>query len=126
MEGMICSGLWGLQKLYTTVKGSNASGEQWATGVVIKLLQTTHGQWLYWCIQVHDRFSGIQTTQRKDELQMAIETQQDMRWEDLTEEDQYLVEVNLEDLEHTSGEQQEYWLVAIQAARETRKLQGSS
>jgi len=29
-----------------------------------------------------------------------------------------LVEVNLEDLEHTSGKQQEYWLVAIQAVRE--------
>ena len=57
---------------------------------------------------------------------MAIETQQDMGWEDLTEEDQYLAEVNLEDLEHTSGKQQEYWLVAIQAAQETRKLQGSS
>jgi hypothetical protein len=33
---------------------------------------------------------------------MAIEAQQDMGWEDLTDEDQYLVEVNLEDLEHTS------------------------
>ncbi len=39
---------------------------------------------------------------------MAIEAQQDMGWEDLMEEDQYLAEVNLEDLEHTSGERQEY------------------
>jgi hypothetical protein len=50
---------------------------------------------------------------------MAIEAQQDMGWEGLLEEDQYLAEVNLEDLEHsTLGEQQEYWLVAIQAVRE--------
>ena len=76
------------------------------TGVITKLLETTHGQWLYRCVQVHDRFSGIQATQRKEELQMAIEAQQDMGWEDLTEEDQYLAEVNLEDLEHTSGERQ--------------------
>ena len=34
-------------------------------------------------------------TQRKKELQRAIEAQQDMGWEDLTEEDQYLAEVNL-------------------------------
>ena len=47
-----------------------------------------------------------------------------MGWEDMTEEDQYLAEVNLEDLEHTSGERQEYWLVAIQAAREASRLQG--
>jgi hypothetical protein len=126
MEGMICRGLRGLQELYTTFKGSNVSGEQWATGVVIKLLETTHGQWLYRCVQVHDRFSGIQVTQRKEELQMAIEAQHDMGWEDLTEEDQYLAEVNLEDLEHTSGELQVYWLVAIHAAQEASRLQGSS
>ena len=126
MEGMICHGLWGLQELYTTVEGSNVSGEQWVTGVVIKLLKTTHRQWLYRCIQVHDKFSGIQGTQQKEELQMAIEAQQDMGCGDLTEEDQYLAEVNLENLEYTSGERQEYWLVAIQAAREASRLQGSS
>ena len=128
MEGMICRGLRGLQELYTTVEGSNVSGEQWATRVVIKLLKTTHGQWLYWCIQVHDKFSRIQATQQKEDLQlqMGIEAQQDMGWEDLTKEDQYLAEVNLEDLEHTLGERQEYWLVAIQAAREASRLQGSS
>jgi hypothetical protein len=38
--------------------------------------------------------------------------------EGLMEEDQYLAEVNLEDLESTTGERQEYWLVAICAARE--------
>jgi hypothetical protein len=118
IEGMICHELRGLQEIYTTAKGSNVTGEQWATGVIMKLLETTHGQWLYCCIQVHDRISGIQATQQKEELQMAIEAQQDMGWEGLLEEDQYLVELNLKDLEHTLGEQQEYWLVAIQAARE--------
>jgi hypothetical protein len=58
---------------------------------------------LYRCVQVHDRISGIQATQQKEELQMAIEAQQDMGWEGLLEEDQYLAEVNLEDLKHTSG-----------------------
>jgi hypothetical protein len=112
--------------MYTTVEGSNVTGEQWAAGVIIKLLETTHGRWLYRCVQVHDRVSGTQATQHKEELQMAIEAQQDIGWEDLLEEDQYLVEVNLEDLEHTSGERQEYWLVRIQAAREASRLQGPS
>jgi hypothetical protein len=44
---------------------------------------------------------------------MAIEIQQDVGWWDLLEEDQYLAEVNLEYLEHTSGERQEYWLITI-------------
>jgi hypothetical protein len=68
----------------------------------------THGQWLYQCVQVHDRVSGTQATRYKEELQMAIEIQQDIGWGDLLEEDQYLAEVNLEDLKHTLGKRQEY------------------
>jgi hypothetical protein len=33
-----------------------------------------------------------------------------------------MMEVNLKDLETTSGEQEEYWLVAIRAAREAAML----
>jgi hypothetical protein len=40
----------------------------------------------------------------------------------LQEEDQYLAEVILEDLEGLSGERQEYWLIAIQAARKAGQL----
>jgi hypothetical protein len=54
---------------------------------------------------------------------LAIEAQQEMGTEDLLEEDQYLAEVNLEDLESTLGEHQEYWLIAIRAAREASILQ---
>jgi hypothetical protein len=54
---------------------------------------------------------GTLATQRKEELHWEIKDQQDQGFDGLLEEDQYLVEVNLEDLENTSGsgEQQEYW-----------------
>ena len=44
---------------------------------------------------------------------MEIEAQQEMGRDDFLEEDQYLSEVNLEDLKNTSGKRQEYGLVAI-------------
>jgi hypothetical protein len=44
--------------------------------------------------------------------------------DDLLEEDQYLAEVNMEDLETSSGERQEYWLMAIRAARKASRLIG--
>ena len=48
-----------------------------------------------------------------------------LTWDDLLEKDQCLAKVNLEDLlETNSGKRQEYWLVAIQAAREASRLQG--
>ena len=48
--------------------------------------------------------------------------QLDMGGEGMAEEDKYLLEINLEELDTTSGEAQEYWLLAIQAARESRRL----
>ncbi len=60
--------------------------------------------------------------QCKEELKQEIKAQQDQGFDGLLEEDQFLVEVNLEDLENTSGEQQEYWLVAMYAAQEAGLL----
>ena len=60
---------------------------------------------------------------RKEQLQIEIERQQELgigeKWE---REDQFLAEVNLEDLEGTSGANQEYWLLAIRTAREASRL----
>ena len=41
------------------------------------------------------------------------------------EDDKYLLGINLEDMDTTSGERQEYWLLSIQAAREARKPRDS-
>jgi hypothetical protein len=75
MEGMVTNSLWEIQTTYSVVDGSNVFPKQWTTGVVIKLLETTHGQWLYWYIQVHDRVQGTQATLQKEELQKEIEAQ---------------------------------------------------
>ncbi len=40
----------------------------------------------------------------------------------LLEEDHWMMEVNLGDMESTTGEQEEYWLVAIKAIREAATL----
>ena len=45
---------------------------------------------------------GMLALERKEELQIAIEEQQEMGLEGLGEEDKYLMEINL-DLESTSG-----------------------
>ena len=67
--------------------------------------------------------SGILATERKEKLQSEIETQIQLGGEGLEPEDRFLLEINLEDLETTSGETQEYWLMAILAAREATLLQ---
>ena len=100
--------------------------DRWMSGLIIKLLEVTHGQWLYRNIQVHDIVSGVEATLRKEEILMEIEKQQELGTEGLAEEDKYLMEINLDDLETTSGEKQEYWLLAIRAARMATTLSNNS
>lgn len=122
MEGMISKEIVPLQKNYLILSGSHWSVERWTIGLVTKLLEVTHGQWLYRNVLVHDKVSGELASLRKEEIQTEIEIQQELGDEGLLEEDKYLMEVNLEDLEVTSGERQTYWLLAIRAAREAKRL----
>jgi hypothetical protein len=126
MESMVTKDLREIQTTYSAIEGSNVSPKQWTIGVIIKLLETTHAQWLFRCIQVHDRAQDTQATLRKEELQKKIEAQQDLGYDRLLKEDQYLAEVNLDDLESFSGKRQEYWMVAIRAVREACLLRGGS
>jgi hypothetical protein len=68
--------------------------------------------------------TGTLATQRKEELQMEIERQQELGTEGLLDDDCYLAECNLGNLEETSGIRKTYWLLAIQAAREASRLEG--
>jgi hypothetical protein len=123
MEGMVCSGMRRIQADFAETVVSNRFVTKWSCGLIIKLLEATHGQWLYRCVQTHDTVSGTLATMRKEQLQIEIERQQELgigeKWE---REDQFLAEVNLEDLEGTSGANQEYWLLAIRTAREASRL----
>ena len=57
---------------------------------------------------------------------MEIERQQEMVSEGLLEEDKFLAEVNLEDLESTNGDRQEYWLLAIKSAQKAKTIQDAT
>ena len=123
MEGMVSKYIVQIQKAYYEVHGGRYDPKAWVQQLSIRLLEITHGQWLYRNVQVHDSMSGILATERKEKLQSEIETQIQLGGEGLEPEDRFLLEINLEDLETTSGETQEYWLMAILAAREATLLQ---
>ena len=69
---------------------------------------------------------GTQATQLKEELQQEIEAELDLGFDGWLEEDQYLAEMNLGDLENTSRKKQEYWLASVCAAQEAIQLWGVS
>jgi hypothetical protein len=123
MEGMVCKEIRMIQTTYTSLSGSRMSAERWTEELITKLLEVTHGQWLYQNIQVHDKVAGTLATLRKEEIQMEIEEQQALGSDGLLDEDCHLGECNLGDLEDTSGIKETYWLLAIKAAREAGRLE---
>ena len=117
MEGMVSRRMVEIQAEFFAVRGSSWKLDKWATGLVTRLLEVTHGQWLYRNVLVHDKTNGQLAMLRKEEIAARIEEQLLLGHGDLLDEDQYLLEVNLGDLRDSTGERQEYWLLAIQAAR---------
>ena len=65
MEGMICKSIQDIQSIHATVSGSSISIKSWTSGLIIKLLEITHRQWLYRYIQVHDSTSGTLRTEKR-------------------------------------------------------------
>ena len=71
---------------------------------------------------VHDTVSGLKLAERKEELQREIEDQIELGGAGIDKQDRYLLDINLEDLETSTGEDQYYWLISILAARADRIL----
>jgi hypothetical protein len=58
----------------------------------------------------------------KGELIKEIDCQLSLGSDGLEEEDRFLLECNFDTLTTTTGEQKEYWLLTIQAAREASRI----
>jgi hypothetical protein len=122
MEGMLSRELVELQKYALAEAESWLTVDNWAKELVIRLLEVTHGQWLYRNVMVHDRTAGDLATKRKEEIRRALEDQLELGEEGLEEDDRFLLEINLDELDTLSGEDQAYWLLALEAARDARAL----
>ncbi len=96
--------------------------EKWSPGLITRLLEITHRQWVYQNLIVHDLVLGTIATARKEELLWEIEQQQELGDEGLLEEDKYLAVVNLVGLETTKKEWQHYWLLAIKTLQKAKIL----
>jgi hypothetical protein len=124
MEGMICRSMRKIQYDFHYREGTKTNPNQWAQGLILKLLKATYGQWICRNIQIHKALTGTLVTLWKEAIQQEIKEQMELGEVGLLEEDLWMMEVNLGDLENTPGEQEEYWLLAIKAMRVAAMLAG--
>ena len=116
LEGMVS------KELPTLVFERDVEGEidnisNWMQNLITNLLELTHGMWIYRNVVVHDELEGFYAVQGREKLQRAIEEQQALGDENLREEDKWLLEVNLSDLDEAAGVQEAYWVLAVEMAR---------
>ncbi len=73
MKGMISKEIIEIQRDHNTMARSKLRIDAWSCGLIAKLLETMHNQWIYCNVVVHDRKLGAAATKRKEEIQMEIE-----------------------------------------------------
>ena len=122
MMGMLSKQMATAQSVYLLQHQSARPVSKWLLGLITQLLQVTHCQWIYRCVLVHDRSTGTLVSAHKGELMKEIAYQLELGAEGLAEDDRFLLECNFDKLMTTNSKQQEYWILAIQAAREACRL----
>ena len=85
-------------------------------GLVTRLLEAYHGQWIYRNLTVDDKISGLIATKGKEQLMQAIDRQMKLGGNGLEESNQWMLQVNIRDLEVMSRKFGMYWLLAVETA----------
>jgi hypothetical protein len=85
--GMISNKLLAIQSIHFHTTGESYRTTRWIAGLITKLLQVAHMQWIYRCVLVHDHTTGVLILAHKAELLKEIEHQLTLGPEGLAEED---------------------------------------
>ena len=91
-------------------------------GLITWLLEAIHGQWINRNLTIHDKISGLISTKSKEQLLDEIDKQMELGGDGLAVTDQWMLQVNLGDLEVTTGDFGNHWLLAIETAQERYRL----
>jgi hypothetical protein len=123
VTGIFSNKLLPIQSTVSHSSRSSSNAMRWISGLITQLLQVMHTQLIYQCVLVHDRMTGTALIlAHKEELLKEVENQLNIGPDGLNEQHWFLLECNLDKLANTAGEHQEYWLLAIQAAREALRI----
>ena len=117
MEGMVSKELLMLDSIDVLGPACKISHTEWLHTFIRKLIEATHGVWIYRNITMHDNIAGHVATKAKEHLIHEIEKQIELGGEGLAEQDKWMIEIDPQLLETSSGVRESYWLLAIQTAR---------
>ena len=90
MERMISKEMMVIQQEYMDLwgaRGNPTTPTSWDKGLIVCLIEITHGQWMYQNVHVHDTITGLHATHIKEALQKETYDQIYLGTEVLAEDD---------------------------------------
>ena len=116
MEGCISIHFYFIQHYHLALSGSYLNGSDWTKSLISKLLHITHSQWIYRNFTLHDKLCGYLHNKSLEDIKQTIEELAETPPEDIPEGSKFLLEINFGDLTKSHIENQQYWIIALQAA----------
>ena len=115
-HGRIPLSLTKFQQAHCASINSRMTGTDWAKTFVTKLLNISHGQWMYRNFSLHNKTRGHLRLTHQAEVLSEMATLAASRPEDIPPESRFLLEVEVINLDGQSLARQEYWVTAMKAA----------
>ena len=97
-EGKVAKEFRAHQRRYLASARCRLTADSWTKGFVSQLLQITHSQWIFRCITKHHHTNGTNALKSREEVLTRIEQQLDKGLEALPPEDQWLLEIDPQEL----------------------------
>jgi hypothetical protein len=88
----------------------------WTKSLISKLLHITHSQWIYWSFTLHDKLCGYLHKEKIEDIRLTIEELAETPPEEIPKESKFLLEINFGKLTKSHIKNQQYWIIALQAA----------
>jgi len=116
MEGCISTHFYFIQHYHLSLSGSYLNGSDWTKSLISKLLHITHMQWIYRNFTLHDKLCSYLHNKSLEDIKQTIDELAEMPPEDIPKGSMFLLEINFGDLTKSHIENQQNWIIALQAA----------
>ena len=116
VEGRLCS-IW-LQHREADIARHRlrSTAESWAKGLIHRLLELTHRQWIYRNTEVHFVAEGGLTLRQHEELMDQVEDYATVDPDDLLPENRALLEIDFDALGKGSTQDKQFWVAEMDSA----------
>jgi hypothetical protein len=116
LHGCLPRSLHTYQTAYCRLRNSRLTGTDWMKKFATKLLSISHSQWLYRNFSLHNKIKGHLHLSHKAAVLEEIANLVTTPPEDIPEASQFLLEIDLLNIDKSTLTQQEYWIAAMTAA----------